>query len=493
MSDKEHSHGKNLSRRGVLKGAASALGLAAAGTVLTGAAAGPAAAAEPGANDAIARPAVVAEPGTHGMPGVLMGLLGKPADLPKAKGPRIVVVGGGWGGLTISKYLKKENPAFDVVMIDSRPNFFSCPMSNLWLAGLIDLEFLTHSYIDAAKRLGYLFFNATVIDVDRQKRLAYTDQGYINYEYLVLAPGIDYDYRAIGIWDPDQISRMMQEYPAAFKPGSEHLTLKRKIDKFEKGLFVLSVPNGNYRCLPAPYERACMIASVFKRKKLKAKVILLDHNPDIKIKKAGFHAAFDELYKDYIEYLPSVDITGIDLSKKIIEGNLEDYPFDDASIYPRIRASRLIETLGLVSPYSPQKEAHIDQFTNQLVDDPHAYVIGDSRPMGWSKSGSTAQGEAKFIARVIAGRHQGKEIPWESPYTSCYSMVNADPMEAIYFGSEYLKPVAALTADMQERIVQAWIDFGTAFAWRDEKFKRSTDMGSAMIEWGKAHYREMFE
>ena len=47
-----------------------------------------------------------------------------------------------------------------------------------------------------------------------------------------------------------------------------------------------------------------MIASVFKRKKIPAKVLLLDHNHDIKIKGEGFHNAFNELYKDYVEYVP---------------------------------------------------------------------------------------------------------------------------------------------------------------------------------------------
>ena len=309
----------------------------------------------------------------------------------------------------------------------------------------------------------------------------------------MLSPGIDYDYDAIGVWDAKDQFLLGELYPAAFKPGSEHLTLKEKIDKFQRGLFVLTVPSGNYRCLPGPYERACMIASVFKRKKLAAKVVVLDHNPDVKIKKVGFRAAFDELYKDYIEYIPSVDVTGVDIGNKVIQGNLEDYKFDDAAIYPRVRASRLIETLGLVNPYSPQKEAWIDQFKNHVVNDPRTYVIGDARPMGYSKSGSTAQMEARYVAKVVAAYEQGKEVEWEAPYTSCYSMVNADPPEAIYFGSEYLPPVFAMTALSQERIVQKWIEFGTAFAWRDERSQRDTDMGKAMFEWGRAHYREMFE
>ncbi len=415
------------------------------------------------------------------------------AELPAKTGLRAVVVGGGWGGLTIAKYLKLRVPEMEVVLIERRAMFISCPISNLWLAALVDFDFIIHSFIDAARNNNYTFFNATVLDVDREKRKVYTEKGYLEYDYLVLSPGIDYDYDAIGVHDPEHKHALMTHYPAAFKPGSEHITLKAKVDNFTGGLFLLTVPSGNYRCLPAPYERACMIASVLKRKKIKGKVILLDHNHDIKIKGEGFHVAFEELYKDYIEYYPSITIVGVDVEKKTVIDEFDDYKFEDAAIYPRIRGARLIETLGLVSKTSPQKEARINQYRNNLIDDMRVYVIGDSRSTGYSKSGSTAQAEARFVAKVIAGRIKDEEIEWESPYTSCYSMVGAEPMEAIYFGSQYLPPQADITAMSMERTIASWTDTGAAFAWRDRNMNRSEEMGREMIGWALTHYAEMFE
>ena len=461
---------KNLSRRKFLTGAAGATaGVAAAGL---------------GGNSADAVPASIHVPTI---------VVESKAELPVKTGLRAVVVGGGWGGLTIAKHLKLRAPEMEVVLIERRAMFMSCPISNLWLAGLVDFDFITHSFIDAARNNDYIYFNATVLDVDREKRIVYTEKGYLEYDYLVLAPGIDYDYDAIGVHDPEQKVALMTHYPAAFKPGSEHITLKAKVDNFTGGLFLLTVPSGNYRCLPAPYERACMIASVLKRKKIKGKVILLDHNYEIKIKAEGFHAAFDELYKDYIEYYPSITIVGVDVENKRVIDDFDEYPFDEAAIYPRIRGARLIETLGLVSEASPQKEARINQFRNHLVDDLRVYVIGDSRSTGFSKSGSTAQAEARFVAKVIAGRIKGEEIEWESPYTSCFSMVGAEPMEAIYFGSEYLPPLADITAMSMERTVKSWIATGAAFAWRDQNMNRSEEMGREMIGWALTHYAEMFE
>jgi NADPH-dependent 2,4-dienoyl-CoA reductase/sulfur reductase-like enzyme len=405
-----------------------------------------------------------------------LAMLDAQAPLPKAKGPRAVVVGGGWSGLTIAKYLKRENAKLDVVLIEPRASFMSCPMSNLWLAGMVDLEFLSHSFLDAAKANNYTFFNATVADVDRTSRKVYTEQGYVSYDYLVLAPGIDYDYPSIGVKDPEAIYALQANYPAAFKPGSEQLSLKRKLAEFEGGTFLLTVPSGNYRCLPAPYERACLIASVFKKNKIKGKVLVLDANPDVTIKSAGFHAAFDQLYRDYLSYHPSVAISGVDVAKRRVMSEFEEFDFDDAAIYPRIRGALLIEKLGLVNPKSPQKEANIDVLKYNVVGDERVYVAGDARPMGFSKSGNTANSEAKYVAKVIAAHSNGKTIEWASPQTVCYSVVNSDPIEAIMVDAYY------------KYDGRGGFDFDSVKMVNE----RSPIQGQAAVEWARAHYRDMF-
>jgi sulfide dehydrogenase [flavocytochrome c] flavoprotein subunit len=445
---------EKLSRRGFLK--------------LTGATAAAAASGGIGALGSI--PAAAA-------PAVATGRAGSRAELPKAGGPRVVVVGGGWSGLTLAKYLKKENAAFDVVMIERRALFMSCPISNLWLADVVALEFLQHSYLDAARNNDYTFFNATVIDVDREKRRVYTEQGYVDYDYLVLAPGIDYDYSRVGVTDIDDIYQLMMHYPAGFIPGSEQLSIKNKLATFEGGTFLLTVPSGNYRCLPAPYERTCMIASIFKREKIKGEVLLLDANPDITIKKEGFHNAFTKLYKGIVEYTPNAAIKSVDVDRKEVSTEFDTYRFDDAAIYPGVRASRLIETLGLTNPDSPQKEANIDVMKYNIKGDERVYVTGDARPMPFSKSGNTANSEAKFVARVIAARASGKDIEWESPNTVCYSAVATDPLQSISVDAYYkYDPDAKSFAFDRVKMFEEW----------------SAAAGQANLEWARGLYRDMF-
>ena len=92
--------------------------------------------------------------------------------------------------------------------------------------------------------------------------------------------------------------------------------------------------------------------------------------------------------------------------------------------------------------------------------------------MGFSKSANTANTEAHYVARLIAARDAGKEIEWESPTTLCYSVVNAQPEEAIFVQAKYAKQ---------------------GFAFTDVKLdnKRSEPIAKATHEWGKGLYRDM--
>jgi sulfide dehydrogenase [flavocytochrome c] flavoprotein subunit len=404
------------------------------------------------------------------------------AALPKAKGPRLVVVGGGTSGLTIAKYAKKEYPKFDVVLVEKRDMYSSCFSSNLWYAGLINLEFLAdHSFLDAAVNNNYIYFNATVTGLDRTSRTLVTNEGDIQYDFLVIAPGISYDYDKIGVSDVDTMTALRQTYPGGFISPTEHVTIHRKVKEFEGGVFVQTVPSGNYRCLPGPYERACMLASTFKKNKVKGKILLLDANPEITIKKEGFHAAFSELYRDYIEWLPSKAVTGVDVNKKIIKTEFDEYKFDDAAIYANVRGSTLIEHLGLMAPSSKsnQKEANIDTRFYNIIGDPHVYVTGDSRPHPYSKSANTSNTEGHFIAKVLAARAQDKEISWVSPRTICYSMVNANPMEAISVDAGY-------DYSTEKDVI-------TGFSKDTKTFEnRDTAKGEATLEWARGIYRDTF-
>jgi len=402
------------------------------------------------------------------------------APIADAKGPRVVVVGGGWSGLSIAKYTKIFAPNADVILVEQRHEFVSCPLSNLWLVDKIELEFLTHDYLQAARENNYTYFHATAIGLDRKKRVLETSEGDISFDYLVFAPGIDYDYSR---WTDDIAfeTRLRQEYPAGFIPGSEHITLRNKVLNFKGGNFILTVPSGNYRCLPAPYERACVIADYFKQKKLDAKVILLDENNTITIKKEGFASAFKELYSDYIEYMPNTVINNIDLDNKIVETEFDEIDFEEAAFYPHIRGAKILERVGIAKDAKNMLEGDINTLTYEVNGEKDIYIAGDSRPMGFSKSGNTANSEGHHVAKLIAQKiNKTKEIKWESPTTTCFSAVSIAPERAIYIYTQYAHNKTDST-------------FNFASTTSSEDWLKNGEVNANSIyDWATALYVDMF-
>ena len=402
------------------------------------------------------------------------------AMLPPPKGNRVVICGGGWAGLTVAKYLKKENPNIDVVLIEKRPNFFSCPISNPWLAGLVSLDFISHDYNQPAAKYGYRFINAVVLGIERDRKRVYTNYGYIEYNYLVLAPGIRYNYSAWFKDDKEMANYARINYPPAFIPGSEHLALKRKIEEFEKGDFIITVPPGAYRCPPAPYERACMIAEVFKRNKVNGRVIILDPKPDIAPKGPGFRAAYEQVYLGLVEYVPNATIKEVDPVKKVIKTTVGDFKFDDANLVPPHQAGSLVWMADLIAKDKEGKPtgwADQDPLTFQAKADPNVFLVGDViSGVPYPKSGHMANSQGKIVAKIIAGRIAGKEVKPTLPDNTCYSMVNGSPQEAIVINVTYEYN------EKEKKIVPKPKTIN----------ERSQALAKATYEWAKSMYRDMF-
>ncbi len=401
-----------------------------------------------------------------------------------SKNTRVVIIGGGWSGLSIAKNIKMLSKDTDVILVEQNDTFISCPMSNLWLVDKVSLEYLTHDYLEAAKNNNYKFVHAIALKLDKKNNILHTSTGDIKYDYIVFAPGIDYDYSFLTNNDLDLETRLIEEYPAAFKHGEEQFILKNKIKNFKSGNFIMTVPFGNYRCLPAPYERACLVADYFKSKNIKAKVILLDENNDITIKEHGFHTAFEELYSDYLEYHPNSKIENIDLDGKFIETEFGEFYFDDASFYPRVRGAKILEKVGIAKDTVFNRlEGNINGLNYQAIDEENIFISGDARPMGFSKSGNTASTEGLYVAKLVVNKiYNGSSLPWESPTTLCFSAVSANPERAIFVNSQYAYNKKSKS-------------FGFASPKTSEVWKGNEGLENAKAQhdWADAMYRYMFK
>lgn len=338
-------------------------------------------------------------------------LLGAP------RGRRVVVVGGGYGGVTAAKYVKKENPDAEVILIEKNQLFVSCPLSNLYLVGLINYGQLCFPYNRLHTKYGVKVINDFVTDIDLPKRRVYLSSGYIEYDYLILSPGIEYDFYEYPFYE-----EASWFYPGAFRPGSEHLYLKRLLEEFEGENVVFTVPKMPYRCPPAPYERAALMLSYIRENGLKAHMYFIDANEYPPVLREGFMKAYNDFYRGMATYITGATIKEIDIASKTIKTDKGDVKFDFGSIIPPMRAPKFLEEIGLI--YNDEKWVRVDPMTFETKVR-NVFVIGDSCESYLPKSGYAANSQAKVVARIVADRIRGKEPEGELiQHGVCYAMVN---------------------------------------------------------------------
>lgn len=186
---------------------------------------------------------------------------------------RVVVVGGGYGGVIVAKYLRLANTDIDVTLIEKDNEFISCPFSNEVLSGERDISSLTFGYQGLAHHgVNVVQDEATAIDPDKKLVTGKSGKTY-PYDRLVISPGIAFKWNAIQGYD----EAASEALPHAWKAGAQTLLLRKQLEAMDDGgTVIITAPPNPFRCPPGPYERASQIAHCLKQHKPKSKVLILD-------------------------------------------------------------------------------------------------------------------------------------------------------------------------------------------------------------------------
>ncbi|NVN85235.1 MAG: FAD-dependent oxidoreductase [Rhodopseudomonas sp.] len=358
-------------------------------------------------------------------------LLACPA-IAKAK-PRVVVVGGGPGGATAAKYLKHGGDELDVTLIEPNRLYVTPFTSNLFLAGLKPYEALNFGYEAlAARGVGMVFDTVTAIDRDA-RQLRTGGGARISYDRLVISPGIDFRWDAVPGYSPEAALLM----PHGYRGGEQFKLLKRQLDAVgDGGLIVIIAPPLPYRCPPAPYERASMMAYALKTRGVKnARIVILDAKDHFAMQTL-FIDAWERHYGGMIEWQdPTIHggIKAVDPKAMTVVTDFETHKATMVNVIPPQIAGQLGRDAGLAddSGFCP-----VDAGSMRSLLDPAIHVIGDSATGGeFPKSGFAANNEAKITAMIIrAELADGRRLPVR--FTNhCWSTIA--PNDAVKNGARY--------------------------------------------------------
>jgi sulfite dehydrogenase len=338
-------------------------------------------------------------------------------------GPKVVVIGAGYGGATAAKYVKLYAPDFDVTVVEREANFISCPISNLVLGGNAQLKDLTFSY-EGLKKRGINVVRDSAVGVDAGKREVRLASGTtLAYDRLILSPGVDFLYDTIpGLQSAAAQERVLH----AWKAGQQTLALRKQLEAMpDGGVFVLHIPLAPFRCPPGPYERTCQVADYFKRAKPKSKIIVLDSNEDLISKKGLFLAAWNGQYKGMIDYRPRSELVDVDVKSMTVKLQFDDVKGDVINVVPPQRAGDIARQAGVVAGANHWCE--IDWRTYESVKVPGVHVLADatlSAP-AMPKSATMANQHGRVCAAAVVALLRGQAVDQQPVIlNTCYSFVD---------------------------------------------------------------------
>lgn len=345
-------------------------------------------------------------------------LLAAPAIARAQTAPRVIVVGGGFGGATAARFLHQASPDTSVTLVEPNAVFIACPFSNEVIAGLRDISAQGFTYRGLATS-GIRVVQSTVTAVDPTQRTVTFGDNLLVYDRLILSPGIDIVWNALPGYDEAAADRM----PHAWKAGEQTLLLRRQLEAVpDGGVVVMSAPANPFRCPPGPYERASLIAYYLKTHKPRSKLILLDAK-DAFSKQKLFQAAWKQLYPGLLEWVSLSDggkVTRVDPATNTFETDFGSHKADVANVIPPQRAGAIAAAAGVAdrTGWCP-----IDPVTFESKLQPGIHVIGDAAIAGaMPKSAFAANAQAKVCAEAVAQLLAGSEPAEPRLINTCYSL-----------------------------------------------------------------------
>ena len=312
---------------------------------------------------------------------------------------KVLILGGGFGGLAAAAELRRVLPGADVVLVDRRDHFFM-GFAKLWdLGGVRPLAGGTASLHRLADR-GAKFVQAEITAIDPAARRVHTSEGAIEADAIVVALG--------AMAPPAQ--RSLVDGPGAFNlyDAAQLPAMRQALEEIDRGTVLVSILGVPLKCPPAPFEAALIVDEILRRRGVRSDVHLAVSTPQpITMPVAGRDSSqyvAAHLLATDIELRTHHAIAAVDHDSRMVR-------FADGSEF----GYRLLLGAPAAAPPQAVRESPLAGASGWIEPDRHTlrtsfdrvYAVGDCTliPTGTfalPKAGVYAAGAGEVAARNIA-------------------------------------------------------------------------------------------
>ncbi len=307
---------------------------------------------------------------------------------------RVVILGGGFGGLSAAAALSPAARAGHDVVLVERKDAFCLGVRNLWvLAGLGDFATGTRPLANVARH-GARWVQEEVVAIDTHGRRVRTRDGELRYDYLIVAlgaetredlvPGASW---AVNLYDAQAVEHRAEEV--------------RALAGGRVAVGILGLP---YKCPPAPYEAALLLDDFYRRRGVRSRVEMVAFTPQPSSLPAAGPAACaaveGQLASKGIRFEPNRKVVRVEPGRVVFEDG--ELACDVLVAVPPHRAPKVVPDSGLADGGWVRVDPRTLRTPHERV-----FAVGDVVEIGMAtgmpmpKAGVFAEAQAKVAASHI--------------------------------------------------------------------------------------------
>ncbi|MCI0399246.1 MAG: NAD(P)/FAD-dependent oxidoreductase [Chloroflexi bacterium] len=313
---------------------------------------------------------------------------------------RVLILGGGFGGLATAHTLRTLRPDDEVVLVD-RATHFMVGFRKIWdLLGLSPQP-AVHGRLADLEQFGIQVIHGAVTKLDPDGRAAEVGGRRLEADALVVALGASlgtdripgFSHYALNVYDPRAIARN-----------------REALQNFSGGRVLLGVFGLPYKCPPAPYEIALLVQEFFAGRGVAATMEVFTPQPSSMpiLGQAGCLVIEGRLMARGITFLPNHTATAVEEGEVVFTTGRR--PYDLLLGIPPHRCPAVIVESGLTDGgawVSVNPRTLETRFPGvYAVGDVTQVLMANDKPL--PKAGVFAESQGRVVAHRIAAAFEGR-------------------------------------------------------------------------------------
>ncbi|MFC0601635.1 NAD(P)/FAD-dependent oxidoreductase [Streptomyces palmae] len=362
---------------------------------------------------------------------------------PTAGRHRVVVIGGGSAGTSVTARLRRAGVT-DIGLVEPSDTHWYQPLWTLVGGGQAPLRATRRPQVSVIPD-GVRWIRRHAVAVDPEARTVTLSGGEeLGYEYLVMASGIQLDWEAVpGLAEAVGHDRVCSNYAPEYAPRTWDL-----IRGMRSGTAVFTHPATPLKCGGAPQKIAYLAADHWRKQKVldRIRIILVIPDPVI-FKVPDWARTLEQVARRYgIEVRLRSEMTAVDGARREVvitdhtKGTAETVPYDLLHAVPPQSAPDWVKASPLADPASALGFVAADRHTLRHPRYPNVFALGDVANLPTSKTGAAVRKQAPVVAaNLVDVMKGGRPSRRYDGYTSCPLVTARDRMLLAEFDYD-LKP-----------------------------------------------------